>query len=388
MCIYNLCDTFNIQLLLLICLTVLFTASFVGAQEKQSKALFKIKVDEKYGFIDKSGNIVIEPQFQGVYDFSDGLAKIYTSGEFNTAYIDETGKVVIEPKFDIGSNFSEGFAWVGFDPEKKPYKIGKLTLYTSQSSHSFNYNIGFIDKTGKFITEPVFTFAGNFSEGLAFVRTKENKFGFIDKTGKFAIEPKFDWTDDFSEGLALVFVNEKYGFIDKTGKFVIKPQFTKAESFSEGLAVVKIGGAVREPNLGSQIITTTNADTNYAYIDKTGKIVFEINVGEAHSFSEGLARFGIFGDYRHGFIGKSGKVVIQPLFSGSSDFSDGLANVILEEGGFAWIDKKGEVVLKSQFPFARDFENGLSEVSDSLTLYDSKNGYIDKTGKVIWQPTK
>ena len=94
---------------LLICLTVLF-AFFVRAQEKKSSNLFKVQVDNKFGFIDKFGKVVIEPQFQGVYDFSDGLAKIYTSGEFNTAYIDETGKVVIEPKFDIGSDFSEGFA--------------------------------------------------------------------------------------------------------------------------------------------------------------------------------------------------------------------------------------------------------------------------------------
>ena len=223
---------------------------------------------------------------------------------------------------------------------------------------------------------------------MAFVKTKEDKFGFIDKSGKLLIAPKFDWAESFSEGLASVFVKGKYGFIDKTGKLVIKPQFTKAESFSEGLAVVKIGGAVREPSLEMQNITTTIADTDYAYIDKTGKIVFKIKAGEAHSFSEGLARFEPFGDYKDGFVDKTGKTVIQPYFSGSSDFSDGLANIILEKGGFGWIDKKGIVVLESQFPFARDFENGLSQVSDSLTLYDAGNGYIDKTGKVIWQPTK
>lgn len=379
------------SILLLICLTVLSSASFVAAQNESVK-LFEIKVNNQYGFIDKTGKIVVEPQFQGVYEFSDGLARIYTSGEFNTGYIDETGKIVIEPRFDIGGNFSEGFVWVGFDPQKtfSSVKVGNITLnsYSSQSSHSFNYNIGFIDKSGKFITEPIYKLAGNFSEGLAFVKTKENKFGFIDKSGKFAIAPKFDWASEFSEGLALVFVKGKYGFIDKMGKFVIKPQFTKAESFSEGLAVVKIGGAVREPSFGMQNITTTIADTDYAYVDKTGKIVFKIKAGEAHSFSEGLARYEPFGDYRHGFVDKTGKIVIQPQFSGSSDFSDGLASVILEEGGFGWLDKKGSVVLKSQFPFARDFENGLSQVSDSLTLYDAGSGYIDKTGKVIWQPTK
>jgi len=374
------------SILFLICLTIFF-ASFVRAQEKQLSDLFKIKVDGKYGFIDRNGNVVIQPQFQGVYDFSDGLAKIYVGGKFDTAYIDETGKIVIKPQFDIGSNFSEGFAWIGFNKDKTEYKVGNLTLYNSGGSHSFNYDIGFIDKSGKFITKPIFSFAGDFSEGLAFVRTKENKFGFIDKTGKFAIEPKFDWADNFSEGLALVFVNGKYGFIDKTGKMIIKPQFTKAESFSEGLACVKIGGRVRKPSFGDQIITTTNADTRYAYIDKTGKVILRIKVGEAHSFSEGLARFELLGQYGYGFIDKTGKTVIKPQYGGQSDFSGGLKLVILDEGKIGFIDRTGKVILTPDFENLDDFINGLAQICES---YDSnaKCGYIDKTGKVIWQPTK
>lgn len=380
------------SILLLICLTI-FSTFFIRAQEKSSGNLFKIKVDNKYGFIDKSGKIVIEPQFQGVYDFSDGLAKIYTGGEFDTAYIDETGKIVIEPKFDIGSNFSEGFAWVGFDPQKTSFKIGNLTLYSTQSGHSFNYKIGFINKAGKFITEPIFTFAGDFSEGLAFVRTKDDKFGFIDKSGKFVIQPKFDWAEDFSEGLALVFVNGKYGFIDKTGKFVIKPQFTKAESFSEGLAVVKIGGAVREPGFGMQVISTTIADTNYAYIDRTGKIIFRIKAGEARSFSEGFARFEKFGEGRYGFIDKTGKVVFEPEINAAGDFIEDLAEVFLpgEDYSFGFIDKSGSIVIKTNYHLVDNFKDGLAEIQElnrNDDIVNTKYGYIDKTGKVIWQPTK
>ena len=381
------------SILLLICLVILF-ASFVGAQEKH---LFKIKVNNKYGFIDESGKIVIEPQFQGVYDFSDGLAKVYKSGEFDTAYIDETGKFAIEPKFDIGGNFSEGFAWVGFDPQKtfSSVKVGNITLnsYSSPASDSFDYNIGFIDKSGKFITEPIYKLAGSFSEGLAFVKTKENKFGFIDKTGKIAIQPKFDWADRFSESLALVFVNGKYGFIDKMGKMIIKPQFTKAESFSEGLACVKIGGLVREPSFGMQTITTTIADTNYAYIDKTGKIIFRIKAKDARSFSEGLARFEGFGENGYGFVDKTGKILIDSQIDAAGEFSEGLAEVFLSgsEYSFGFIDKSGNAVIKTNYHLVDDFKNGLAEIQElnpNDDIVNIKYGYIDKTGKVIWQPTK
>lgn len=75
------------------------------------------------------------------------------------------------------------------------------------------------------------------------------KQGYIDKTGKFVINPQFDGAGDFSEGLARVCIGGSYppccggkwGYIDRTGKILINPQFDYAEDFSEGLAVVDIG---------------------------------------------------------------------------------------------------------------------------------------------------
>jgi hypothetical protein len=49
------------------------------------------------------------------------------------------------------------------------------------------------------------------------------KWGFIDKTGVFLIEPKYDYAGKFSEGLAGVEIRGKWGYIDKTGKYVWKP---------------------------------------------------------------------------------------------------------------------------------------------------------------------
>ncbi|MFH5163641.1 WG repeat-containing protein [Campylobacter coli] len=58
----------------------------------------KVELNRKYGFIDKSGKIVIEPKFDGVGNFSEGLAKVKLNGKYG--FIDKSGKIVIEPKFD------------------------------------------------------------------------------------------------------------------------------------------------------------------------------------------------------------------------------------------------------------------------------------------------
>lgn len=52
-------------------------------------------------------------------------------------------------------------------------------------------------------------------------RKKDGKYGYIDSTGKFVIEPRFNWAGEFSEGLARVGIGGKGGVIDRTGKVVV-----------------------------------------------------------------------------------------------------------------------------------------------------------------------
>ena len=65
---------------------------------------------KKYGFIDKSGKVVIELQFDDAGYFSEGLACVEKDDKY--FFIDKSGKVVIEPQFDEVGDFSEGLAKV------------------------------------------------------------------------------------------------------------------------------------------------------------------------------------------------------------------------------------------------------------------------------------
>ncbi|HEF3474383.1 TPA: WG repeat-containing protein, partial [Campylobacter coli] len=57
-----------------------------------------VELNGKWGFIDKNGEFVIEPKFDGVGNFSEGLARVELNGKYG--FIDKSGKIVIEPKFD------------------------------------------------------------------------------------------------------------------------------------------------------------------------------------------------------------------------------------------------------------------------------------------------
>jgi WG containing repeat len=64
----------------------------------------------KIGYIDKSGKVVIPPEFDGGSRFSEGLAAVWIGNK--AGYIDKTGKFIIPPQFDFAYPFYEGLAEV------------------------------------------------------------------------------------------------------------------------------------------------------------------------------------------------------------------------------------------------------------------------------------
>lgn len=338
--------------------------------------LWPVEQDNKWGYIDKTGRLIIPFKFDGAGNFSEGLAAVEIKEK--TGYIDKTGKFVIPPRFISGFSFSEGLAVVVIR------RIG-------QEGRTSFYKYGYIDRSGRVVIQPpqnpeslkwfAMAYKGlAFSEGLAYM--EPGKLGFIDKAGKQVIPPRYNDVQPFSEGLAVVMLEDKYGYIDRSGKMVIPLQFKDAGSFSEGLAVIN------------------SNENQWGYIDKSGKLV--INGEEfsmARAFSEGLAAVKGKND-KYGFIDKTGKFVIQPQFHRVGDFSEGLAAVEPVDAGWpgnlAYINQKGQIVIKSMStvpnrPDRVEFDlhyyrfcGGVARVSQGKDEDRDAEGYINKEGKFIW----
>ena len=210
------------SLIVLACLATQKNALAQNAPEN----LLPVQQGGKWGYINRSGEVVIKPQFDSAEAFADGLAlvrypprkKPLKPGEKKAelvdgmGFIDQTGKVVIEldnPLHLYGESFREGLAqyWT-YEPDK-----GTVN--------------GYIDTSGKIQIKARFAVAYSFADGLAAVCIDiDRKCGFIDKTGEFAIEPKYAMTRQFSEGMGLAgFERNRIGFVNKSGEMVIEPQF-------------------------------------------------------------------------------------------------------------------------------------------------------------------
>lgn len=324
---------------------------------------------EYWGFMDRTGKVVIPAEYVEVRGFSEGIARALddVGGPF---YIDAANKLIWPAPSMI---IDRDYAQVLID-ELSPYREGLACVKEKG-------RFGFIDKTGKIAIKPLFLSAGEFSEGLAWAETTEG-IGFIRKDGAFAVRAQYDGAGSFHGGLAAVRVGEKWGYIDKTGQVVIKTRFDKTGGFSEGLA----GFGIANPGekKGTDLLDSMRWDHNFpgkcGYIDSTGKILIDAQFGEAGVFSEGLAAVRI--EKLWGYIDKTGKVIIDPQFVLAEPFSEGLATV--EKGGkWGYIDKTGRMQINPQFDKANDFVDGLA-----MVWLGEKMGYILPTGKFFWGPSK
>ena len=319
------------------------------------RKLFIARENNKFGYMDATGEIVITPQFRSNCDFSEGLAMVTLDDDKN-CFINEEGEIVITPDgFLIIDNFHNGLAQI-----KVPSLSGGGSPYTA----------GFINMNGEIVIKPIYYEVKAFSEGLAAVQLEDGgKWSYINTEGEMVISPQFTSANLFSDGLALVSCssdnggNRLYGFIDNKGHFIINPQYDAATDFSEGMAI-------------AELIDHNNGQFRRFVMDKTGKVIIE-SVPSFAKFSEGLAAVDV-SQYMFGYIDTTGKFIIEPRYSRAGDFSEGVAAVRID-GKYGFIDKTGKMMIEPQFTFASNFTGGLAYIAN-----ENGTGYIDKSGKLVF----
>src|SRR2546422_9043624 len=100
---------------LVVCLLVLYLPKGAKVSDVETPIIFReglslVIVDDRYGFIDQEGRVVIKPQFDYASGFYEGASSVRIGEKWG--YIDRHGTLMIEAKFDRALSFSEGLAAV------------------------------------------------------------------------------------------------------------------------------------------------------------------------------------------------------------------------------------------------------------------------------------
>ncbi len=349
------------------------------ASRENNQTLYSISIDGRWGFIDASGKIVVQPQFLSIGEFSEGLAKATVPGltdedrvfERNASgFIDERGDFAIGPGSPPGYTFPEyrnDYSYGDFHDGRAKFWVGDATGFG-----------GYIDRNGKLAIPPAYAGVHDFSEGLACVslpRTDGSPFGpklagFIDRNGEFVIPPNREFVaHGFSEGLCVISILDDEGrghpsVINLRGETVIPPYlYTGISDFGAGVSRVvrdgKVGcidtkGDIVIPIEFDQLwefedsnLTTGEKDGTKFIVDQTGRCVKEIALGKDANIGRlrsGLAT--LESQNKLGYVNAEAELVIPMRFDRGEEFRGELAYV--ETGSLTgYIDQRGEFVWKT-----------------------------------------
>ena len=262
---------------------------------------FRDKDSKKVGYIDRTGKVVIRPQWDYARDFNDGLAAVgegwnmgeqmYRPGRM-IGYIDHTGKVVLPVK--VTDRYGDNY-------KSADFSCGRAILHDGDS-------VLIIDTKGNKLFGRSYRTAGGFSEGFCTVGTATNSpcnagggdpnlpdcefnWSVIDTAGNIVLT---QYANRFHEGVSYLEVAENdYIYIDTTGRQIIERHFKDVSSFQEGLAFVTEmnGSQCFIDHTGKKVPALSFSQTNYSCRGfKNGIVTMwereEINTGKTIYYEE------------------------------------------------------------------------------------------------------
>lgn len=323
--------------------------------------------DRKIGYLDTTGQMVIEPRFDEVRDFQSGRAAVNINGLWG--YIEPSGKWVVEPKYLGAWSFSEGLARVQSAETRK---------------------IGFVDLKGQEYIPPLYDDASDFQFGWARIK-RGNYYGLINFDNTLILEPIYEGIRILSANHIAVKENGQWYIqgvqknIRKTGPYeaVYKEQFDLFRvKLSNGTCrVVDIGGHILldkdlkgvdfTEDKNTYIVQLTDTSWTLYYTGKNSSSISEVysrlrTVGEDLIAAEKSGKWGL--------IDLKGQQISDFSFDQLYHFQDGFAPV-MQNRLWGYISKNGELTVPATFGLAWPFQerkarvltrNGIGVINDSF----------------------
>lgn len=292
--------------------------------------LFLYSYNNKYGYADDKGNILIKEQYDKAGAFSENKAFVKKDGVWNV--IDTTGKILYTLSDYVDSSYC---MWdstlfqndLAVMAEKVPvdYNHWDLKLFVLTS----DFELSVIDIDAEFKVEARVINTPEFAGVLTYYLTSERDassdtgYKYTDVYALYDTSGNIVWTvSDISQS-----VSDKYNEGSK-------------HSYGENATFHLNPFLVREG-----YINVPNTDGQWGLFDiKNKEFLIECSYEYVGGISEGLIPISNYGKW--GYIDLGGIIQIQPMYSYATDFGNGRSFVITADNSPAIIDVNGEILAE------------------------------------------
>ena len=360
----------------------------------------------KYGYIDRSGDFVIEPRFisyvnmneigdvtNDMDDCSNALyrnsfrnkrAMFYDTLTWKNGYVDTKGYIVIPPKYYYSEPFSEGLAVVR-DAVAEPLYTNKACITPSK------LRCAYLDTLGNAVTEFKYESLTRFGSGRGIGSYKKIKRENVDIADTTIVwetysTPRFLINGDGKEIKELNFHYDYYGF-SKSGISVASDGFFMRSIIGKkniSYYYIDINGNFLEPLKG---LSDYQLDSLGRCDDIMQVLPDDANIAAATYFNEGFA--GISPDKKHWFVLDKYLLIHgygdESIFEGFRAFNNGLA-AVKRNGKWGFINRK----IKEQIPCKYDSCGVVYPYLEEVFEYDiqgeiKKKAYISRKDSLVWE---
>lgn len=280
-----------------------------------------------WGYVDRAGNVVVEPQFTFAQGFSGGRGLVCVGDRYDGGrwgFVDSAGATVIPPRYRSAGAFLEGAApvqvddrWGLVDPDGamriSPRFHEAAFVQDGRIVGKVDSGWGLFTATGEVVVAP--EHAGMRNRKGMFVATGKDGSVWFDRDGRRLGGPFAETLGDPGDGLIAVrpVKDGPWGYLSVGGEVVIPPRFHAAFAFGEGHAIV-----CERPSALAVIDTGGNV---------VGRFSSERENAGAWAFGPGgLALWGSSTAY--GLVAIDGRIVVPPWLDGAEDLGHGWVRVI------------------------------------------------------------
>ncbi|MCH1783553.1 WG repeat-containing protein [Psychrobacter glaciei] len=360
--------------------------------------LAQFQQDDKWGYINTSGEVVIQPQFDSiVHGFGYPLLNENVIAIFELdgkqGAINQAGKIIIPAQFDdirrandilfVSNNDKVGiYDYQGNMIQPVEFEFTMVNGFYSDNrwtnenwlSITKNGKVGAIDKRGNIIVPTEFDDVEIISENT-FKVSKNGKYG-IHGINNLITPLKFDYIANSLEGPTRVKLDGKWGYLDRSDSLMMV-DYDEAYDFSEGLAMVG--------NNQKQQFSQKDESKSWGYINTIGEEVISLHYEDARPFEEGLAPVRLNGKW--GVIDFQENQIVPFEYDAISSFEDGYAIVarahpkIVESS--TKLDKK--IYEGTEYSISSDWDNDefyINNLSDR-DVSKMKFGLINRQGGIV-----
>jgi hypothetical protein len=336
--------------------------------EQSDLLLLPVKINHKWGYIDRAGKIVIQPSYDHAYPYICKLAITKKSGKFGVINLEgksifNNDKDAIEIHCPSYIGFKKDTLWGLSDDTGKILLDDKYDKIGTIQHHIFTLNknnlVGLYESNNAKKIDPEFTSVQSIGNNLIKV-VKSQKIGLINSDLTWVIRPECNFIESINDSMAFYRQKDYFGIVYYDGTILLRQEYTSYKILNKNLISLKSlkgGNALFSIPL-RKIISTENQDSYTLLNDDL------IMLNKAH---------------KHGIISSGGRPILPQIYS-NIHINDGL---LLIEQNTKWglAELNGKIIIETVHDKLFPFKKNLAVFQTS-----TGKGVINNKGKILAKP--